>query len=231
MIKITIDYTNVMKDKTDYLSYKEIDSMLNFCVDNGKLRDYMLILTLFRTARRITEVVGEKPYTRKVGLRPCDLHPDTLIEFDILKKNHIKSKTKAGKKRNPDQLYKQRLLKMPVRRLKAVDTEFYNTLSLYIESEGIHKLDRVFAITRQRAWIIIANIAKACNILRPNGKIHPHSFRHSYAIFLLKSNPNDAATLRQVQDLLDHSNINMTMHYANFVQQDKVDMLDRVFGK
>lgn len=226
-----IDYSNIMKDKTDYLSYDEVEKMLNYCVDNEKTRDYMLILTLFRTARRITEIVGERPYTRKVGLRPCDLHPDGLIEFDILKKNHINSKTKAGKERNEDTLLKERLLKMPVRKLKAVDSEYYDTLQTYIESERIHKLDRVFPITRQRAWILISGIAKACNIQRPSGKIHPHTFRHSYAIFLLKANPNDASTLVQVKDLLDHSNINMTMTYANFVQQDKIDMLDRVFGK
>lgn len=228
---MTIDYSNVMKDKTDYLSYDEVESMLNYCSDNGKARDWLLILTMFRTARRITEIVGDKPYTRNVGLRPCDLHPDGLIEFDILKKNHIKSKTKNGKERNPDQVYKERLLKMPVRKLKAVDTEYYNELQYYVTHKRIHKLDRVFPITRQRAWKIISTVAKGCNIQRPNGKIHPHTFRHSYAIFLLKSNPNDASTLRQVQDLLDHSNINMTMHYANFVQQDKIDMLDRVFGK
>ena len=228
---MTIDYSNVMKDKTDYLSFEEIESMLHYCIEEGKARDYMLILTLFRTARRITEIVGEKPYTRKVGLRPCDLHPDGLIEFDILKKNHIKTKTKLGKERDPQRLLKKRLFKMPKRCLKAVDTEYYGLLQDYIESEYISKHQRVFPITRQRAWKIISTVAKECNITRPNSKIHPHSFRHSYAIFLLKSNPNDAATLRQVQDLLDHSNINMTMHYANFVQQDKIDMLDRVFGR
>ena len=130
---MTIDYSNVMKDKTDYLSYEEIESMLNYCVVEEKIRDYMLILTLFRTARRITEIVGEKPYTRKVGLRPCDLHPDGLIEFDILKKNHIKSKTKLGKDRDPTRLYNERLLKMPRRVLKAVDTEYYGLLQNYIE--------------------------------------------------------------------------------------------------
>lgn len=220
-----------MKDKTDYLSYSEVDSMLQFCSDNDRIRDYVLILTLFRTARRITEIVGEKPYTRKVGLRPCDLHPDGLIEFDILKKNHIKSKTKAGNERNPEQVYKERLLKMPKRVLKAVDTEYYQTLQSYIDYERIGNMNRVFPITDRRARDIIYAVSKQCNITRPNGKIHPHSFRHSYAIYLLKSNPNDAATLRQVQDLLDHSSINMTMQYANFVQQDKIDMLDRVFAR
>ena len=228
---MNIDYSNTMKDKTNYLSFEEIESMLSYCAEEEKIRDYMLILTLFRTARRITEIVGEKPYTRKVGLRPCDLHPDGLIEFDILKKNHIKSKTKSGKEKDPNRLTKARLLKMPKRCLKAVDTEFYSLLQDYINSESIRDRQRIFEITRQRAWKIITTIAKECAITRPNGKIHPHSFRHSYAIFLLKSNPNDAATLRQVQDLLDHSNINMTMHYANFVQQDKIDMLDRVFGR
>ena len=90
---MNINYSNVMKDKTSYLSIEEIDKMLNFCIKEDRMRDFMLITTLIRTGRRITEIVGKKPYTRKVGLRPCDIHDDYLIEFDILKKNHVKSRS------------------------------------------------------------------------------------------------------------------------------------------
>ena len=84
-----------MKHKTAYFDMEEVDAMLEYCDDHDRIRDYMLVMTLIRTARRISEVVGEKPFTRCVGLRPCDIHGDGLIEWDILKKDHIKTKTKA----------------------------------------------------------------------------------------------------------------------------------------
>lgn len=218
-----------MKHKTDYLTIKEIDSMLQYCFDKNNIRDYLLILTLYRTARRITEIVGEKPYTRKIGLRPCDIHPDGLIEFDILKKNPIKSKNKKGELKNPEKVLKARIKKMPKRALKPVDDYFLEVLNSYIESEGIRKRDRIFPITRQRADFIIKKVAKACNIVRPKNKIHAHNFRHSLAIHLLKNNPNDASILKQVQELLDHSSIVITMHYAQFTQYDKKKSLNKLF--
>lgn len=227
-----IDYSNVIKHKTNYLSFDEIDTMLQYCFDNERTRDYMLIKTLFHTGRRITEIVGEKPYTKKVGLRPCDITDDGLIEFDILKKNPIKTKRKNGQKRNVDSIKRDQLNKMPRRMLMAVDGEYYNLLREYIRVNNIPDHLRVFDITRVRAWYIISEVAEKSGITRSFGKIHPHSFRHSFAIYLLKSNPNDAATLKQLQDLLAHSDIKITMEsYAKFTQDDKKEMLNRVFAQ
>lgn len=225
-----IDFSNTMKNKTDYLSYEEINKMLNYCVDNGKLRDYMLILTLYRTGRRITEIVGEKPYTKKVGFRPIDIMPDGLIEFDILKKNHIKSKTKAGTKIKDHVLLKKKLEKAPKRVLLPVDEEYLSLIKDYIIEMNIAPYERIFPIHRTRAWIIVSKVARECSIYRNNAKIHPHSLRHSFAIHLIKANPNDAGTLRQVQDLLQHSDIKITMDsYAQFTQEDKRDTLNHTF--
>lgn len=225
-----INFTNTMKNKSDYLSYEEIDKMLQYCYENDKIRDYMLILTLFRTGRRITEIVGERPFTTKIGLRPIDIHPNGLIEFDILKKGHIKSKTKAGKQRDPDTLIKERLLKMPKRVLLPVDKEYLGLIKDYIHKNNIGLYDRIFSINRIRAWVIVSETAKACNIHRPNGKVHPHSLRHSFAIHLIKSNPNNAAVISQVQDLLQHSDIKMTMeNYGRYTQEDKKETLNDTF--
>lgn len=226
-----IDFTNIMKDKTAYLTLMEIDKMLQHCYGKGHLRDYMLLLTLQRTGRRVTEIVGEKPYTRKVGLRPCDVHEDGLIEFDILKKNPVRSVSRAGKKRDEDTISRLRLKKMPKRVLLPVDDEYLSLLLDYISYRGIGAYQRIFPLTRQRVDVIIKRIAKACKISRAKSKIHAHHFRHSFAISLLKKNPNDAATLKQVQDLLVHSDINVTMTYAQFTQEDKKESLNRLFNR
>lgn len=226
---MAIDFTNIMSNKHDYLDADEVDAMLSYCYEADRIRDYMLILTLFRSGRRIVEVTGDKPYNRKVGLRPCDIHPEGLIEFDILKKNHIKSKNKAGKERSPDIVLKERLNKMPKRALIPVDSEYLSLLKDYISMNGIPSHERVFAITDRRARDIIYDVARKVNITRPKGKIHPHTFRHSYAIYLIKKNPNDAQTLQNVQQLLQHSDVRITMEYARFAQEDIKQKLDKTF--
>jgi len=226
-----IDFTSIMRNKTAYLSMKEIQTMLDYCFNNDRVRDYMLILTLARTGRRVTEIVGEKPYTRKVGLRPCDIHPDGLIEFDILKKNPIKQKTNSGIKRNKEYLTKTRIKKMPKRKLQPTDNQYINILKKYIKAHNITPKQRIFPITRRRVNHILEQISNKTHINRSKGKIHAHMFRHSLAINLLKDNPNDASIIKQIQQLLDHSKIDVTYHYAQFIPEDKRKSLNKLFNK
>ena len=66
---VNVDYTQVMKHKTAYFSHDEIESMLNFCYNNNRIRDYVLIYVLLHTGRRITEILGERPYKKKKGFQ------------------------------------------------------------------------------------------------------------------------------------------------------------------
>jgi len=226
-----LDYTDIMRHKTDYLTPQEIETMLDFCVKNKRVRDYLLILTLQRTGRRVTEIVGQRPFTNKVGLRPCDIHPDGLIEFDILKKNPIQTKNKKGKLRQAAQLIKERLLKKPKRKLFPVDDQYLKLLQVYIKHHHIPTMARIFPISRQRVDMIIKDIAKQCKIERPKKKIHAHNFRHSFAVNLLKDNPNDGSILIHLQELLDHSNLSVTKTYAQFTPEDKREKLNKLFNK
>jgi integrase len=226
-----IDFTDVMRHKTNYLDVAEVNKMLDYCYQKQKVRDYVFIMTLYRTGRRVSEIVGERPYTRKVGLRPVDILPDGLIEFDILKKNPIKSKTKTGHVRSLDRVHEARVKKMPKRLVMPVDPDYLAVLKNYIEYAGIPPKNRVFPITRQRALQIVHEIAEACGITRPHGKIHNHSFRHSFTIQLLKSNPHDPSILIKAQRLLAHSSLQITQAYAQFTPQDILDTLEDTFNK
>jgi len=226
-----INYTNIMKDKSAYFSDEEIEKMFQYCFDIENIKYYMLILTLQRTGRRVSEIVGAKPFLYNKGLRPCDIHPDGLIEFDILKKNHIKSKNRQGKTLNEEKILKARLTKEPKRQLFPVDEFFLQELKKYIDHLGIMPYERVFPMTRQGVDKIIKKIAKGCNISRSNCKIHAHMFRHTFAINLLKKESSNPAALLILKDLLDHSSIEVTQTYTQFTPGDKAKVLNNIFIK
>jgi integrase/recombinase XerC len=49
-----------------------------------------------------------------------------------------------------------------------------------------------------------------------NVDIHPHTFRHSFAIHFVRS----GLDLRRVQQLLGHSNLNTTQAHLQFKDED-----------
>lgn len=91
--------------------------------------------------------------------------------------------------------------------------------SAYILEKGIK--GRIFDITRQRAFQIIRDRAKEAGIIK---KVHPHSFRHSYAVNLI----SQGVPLPVVKDLLGHSSVLTTMVYLKIVKQDAERFLSEV---
>ena len=57
-----------------------------------------------------------------------------------------------------------------------------------------------------------------------NVDIHPHTFRHSFAIHLVRS----GLDLRRVQQLLGHANLNTTQVYLQFKDEDLRDVYNEV---
>lgn len=223
-----IDFNSIMKDKDDYLTPEEIDQILQYAYENNRIRDYMIVLTFYRTARRVTEVVGKKPYTKYVGLRPIDIKGRNLIEWDILKKQHIKKRTKKGKQVPEEKLEQLHMDKRPKRILKAADSEYIELLKEYIMNQRITMKERVFPITRRRVQYIIAELAEKAGVARKDRQIHPHMFRHSFAINFLKANPRNPYALIILQKILDHSSIHVTTGYTQFVQTDIIKSLNKM---
>lgn len=101
-----------------------------------------------------------------------------------------------------------------------VDRDTILTLRTYIETKGIDK-EKIFKITRQRAFQIIREIAAKSKIDKP---IHPHTLRHSYAVNYLKKGGN----LRNLQINLGHSNLNTTAGYLQITCEDRLDEYQKI---
>ena len=78
----------------------------------------------------------------------------------------------------------------------------------------------MFTLSSVQGW----NIArKYGTIAGVSATIRPHTFRHSFAIHLIKSEVD----IRRVQLLLDHANLNTTQGYLQFKDEDLVKCITK----
>jgi len=228
-----VDFTQSMKDLRGYLTFEEIHRMLEYCASVQDKETYLLILTLQRTGRRITEIVGEKPFVYAPGLRPKDIRlEEGLIEWSILKKNHIRAYTREDRKKHESTLEKQRIEKKqnPARRkLVAADSLFLNILARYCVEKNIGANERIFPFVRSKAWKMIKKVAMESGI-EGERKVSPKIFRHSMGVNFVKSHPRDPSAIIKLKELLAHSKIDITSIYLQFAQDDMRQDLEEMFN-
>ncbi|MBI5286724.1 MAG: tyrosine-type recombinase/integrase [Deltaproteobacteria bacterium] len=87
-------------------------------------------------------------------------------------------------------------------------------LGSYIAQKGLRGRDRLFPITRQRAFQVVGEACSKAGIERDRS--HPHTFRHSFAIHCVLS----GAPLPVLKKWLGHSSISRTMIYCQVLARD-----------
>lgn len=88
----------------------------------------------------------------------------------------------------------------------ALPVDLYHAVQMLRNGAG--DSDKIFPITRQRAWVIVKSVAKRAGV---TGKVSPHWFRHSHATHALDHD----ADLKLVQATLGHAGLDVTSRYLH----------------
>lgn len=101
-----------------------------------------------------------------------------------------------------------------LRRVVPIQASLRDLLSVFCA--GLNLVDRLFPFTRQRAWQIV---------VKWFGRgVHPHTFRHSFAVNWLRQG-GDLVVLHRV---LGHNRLQATMEYLKIVPVDQARELDKI---
>ena len=155
------------------------------------LRDIALVELLYSTGGRVSEIIG-------VNL--SDLAKITSDDETI---QTIKLRGKGSK---------ERIVPIGSFALQALDNYLVRlrpalAASAHHDDGALFLNSRGGRISRQSAWSIVSEAAKACGL---ENKVSPHALRHSYATHLL----DGGADIRVVQELLGHSSVTTTQIYT-----------------
>lgn len=201
-----------MKDERAYLTTAQIKLFIEEAYktkSKNRDRDLLLFLMLAYTGRRVTEILS---------IRVSDLIPESKqAVFHILKK------------------------RKPLTKVKSVNSVVFDCILTYVTKQHLTMFDFIFqspinpdkAISSARVRQIVYEYADRLNMnlgTMPNGKvkrIHPHTFRHSYAVDGARAckSPGDIVKL---QKILEHTNIQTTTHYLQYSDEDQREFMELV---
>lgn len=176
----------------------------------NEFRDKVLIRLLWVTGRRISEVIHVKVHE---------------IDFNLNKiAFHIEKKT--------EKIQGVRLKKDLVR-LKPVDEWTMNLIKRYISDYDLKEKDYLFPgqgnkihLTRQRAYQIVQDSCYKAGVFKVGGKKpHPHHFRHTLCIDMVR-NAKSPADIRKIQMYFEHSTLAVTEQYMQFSDEEQKDLLE-----
>lgn len=198
---LTVPFKRANTRIVEYLEYDEIQAVLAAVDRSTKegVRDYTLFITMFNTGARVQEILD---------MRLCDLQ--------LIKPYQVRL-TGKGRKQRLCPLWEKsaQLLKELIAEHNAQSNAhvFLNHRKEPLTRFGVRYLLQKYC-----------NLAKKNTPTLVNKRLHPHSLRHSTAIYLLKSGV-DIVTISQ---WLGHTSINTTNKYASIDLDMKREAINKI---
>ncbi len=185
-----IELARVWSRLPDVLSRKEMESLL---AQPGRetpadFRDAAMLELMYATGIRVSELIG-------LNLNSINWHAGYLIACGKGEKERI----------------------VPIGREACEKVKKYLEIARPLIIKG-GKSDRLFlnrfgkGLSRQGFWKIVKGYAERAGLGK---KVHPHTFRHSFASHLLEG----GADLRSVQIMLGHADISTTQIYTHITRE------------
>jgi site-specific recombinase XerD len=191
-----------MSDLRDYITPEDAANMIAHAETE---EDKMMMIVLWASGRRISEVVGP------LGISVADIDAEhNLIMFSILKKRVSENG------------------QIP-QAMKPIDHETIAMLLDYCRRHSIQ--GKIFPRNRRWAQRAFVRAAIKSNVRAANGSMpHPHHFRHSFAVRAVRAakTPGDLLAL---QSMLEHKKFETTQIYTQFNPQDSRSLIDRMKEK
>ncbi len=180
----------VSKKLPTVLTIKEIEKILSQPNETKKLeiRDKAILETMYASGLRVSEVIT------------------LMIENIYFKEGFLRVTGKGSKERLVP--IGNSALKCIEKYLNEVRNKLFNVKSgstLFLNARG-------GKLSRMAIWNIISKYSKLSKIKK---KIHPHTFRHTFATHLLKG----GADIRIIQEMLGHTDISTTQIYTHIEKE------------
>jgi integrase len=202
--------SNPMKDSGDYIEDADFHKVLLACRNETEV---MFLKILWFSGRRISEILGGRLPRKDPAGNPTYIEIDGLcpkdIDFDHGKIHYwiIKKKT-------------------PIRKPKDAGVSLLNDLKNYIVKYQVTLNARI--IPRSRHWgnDVLENASYKSGVRTFSGRrLHPHAFRHSWNVRAsrISGSPEDLVLQKEI---MDHSNINITMSYLKFADGRAKKLVD-----
>lgn len=182
-----------------YFLPDEIHAILGAVKGMNRGRDHLIINMLWQTGARISELLS---------IRPMDV--------DSYAKGIKIITLKQGKKRK----FYERMI--PISPNEDNRYPLLVEIEGYVEAHHISPSDVLFNLTRQRVSDMIIRTCRRAGIDRQ--RAHPHTFRHSFAINLVR-NRVPAYTIQQ---LMGHADPASTYVYAQILASDARPFLEGI---
>lgn len=182
--------SEAMRDLRGYLEPEQVEKVIGAA--NGNLRDHLFLALLWETGARKGELLELTP-------QDVDWGHGALV-MNILKR----------KRRKPTD-------KVPTH-IKYLRPQTVDELRQYFQSKPFKPTDKFFDFTGRTAINIVRRYCYAAGIRKiGEKKPHPHHFRHSIAIAMVRN----GVSVADIQQFLGHASIGSTTVYLQFAEAEK----------